>query len=68
MVYGSAAFQGSSNDTMVTNGDYFFWIPIAGPCLGALIGCLLYTFLIGAHWPEEQISTRVTATSDSSDM
>lgn len=32
--------------------DYgYFWIPILGPHLGAIVGCVLYILLIGLHWP-----------------
>lgn len=38
--WGSAAFTG---------GDYFFWIPIIGPYLGAIIGAVLYELTVGIH-------------------
>lgn len=32
--------------------DYgYFWIPILGPHLGAIIGCVLYILFVGLHWP-----------------
>jgi len=33
------------------NFHYFFWIPVVGPHIGAIIGAFLYQALIGAHWP-----------------
>ncbi|VDP67061.1 unnamed protein product [Echinostoma caproni] len=38
--WGSSAF---------TSGNYYFWIPIVGPYLGAVIGALLYELTIGIH-------------------
>ena len=31
----------------------WFWIPIVGAHLGAIIGAIFYQFLIGFHMPEE---------------
>lgn len=34
--------------------DYgYFWIPILGPHIGAIIGCVLYILFVGLHWPPE---------------
>lgn len=33
---------------------YWFWIPIAGPLIGAVLGAALYLLLIEFHWPQEQ--------------
>ncbi|CAH8596737.1 unnamed protein product [Schistosoma mattheei] len=38
--WGNQAFSG---------GNYFFWIPIAGPYIGAVIGAVLYELTIGIH-------------------
>ncbi|XP_055337932.1 aquaporin-3-like [Paramacrobiotus metropolitanus] len=36
------------------NGTYkWFWIPIVGSHLGALLGVLIYQFFIAAHWPDD---------------
>jgi MIP family channel proteins len=35
-----------------TAGTYFFWIPIVGPLLGALVAVFVYIFFISAHWPQ----------------
>lgn len=33
-----------------TAGNYFFWIPIVGPLVGAVVGSLIYTVMIASHW------------------
>ncbi len=33
-----------------TGGNYFFWIPIVGPLVGAVVGSLIYTVMIASHW------------------
>lgn len=36
----------------------WFWIPIVGPTLGAVIGAWVYKLLIGIHWPDDVIPER----------
>src|SRR5262245_51929113 len=50
--WGDAAFPGDQG-----NLNDYFWIPIAGPIVGAIIGCILYEFFISyvlrsRHKPE----------------
>ncbi|KAK3608180.1 hypothetical protein CHS0354_034135 [Potamilus streckersoni] len=36
--------------------DYnWFWVPIVGPLLGAILGAFLYQLCVGFHWPKEEI-------------
>ncbi|MFC9915742.1 MIP/aquaporin family protein [Streptomyces sp. NPDC059862] len=43
-------------------GDLYFWVPIAGPLIGGLVGALLYRLLISPHLPvAEQEPGRVPA-------
>lgn len=37
-----------------TNGSYYFWIPIVGPHIGAVLGALVYIFMIEMHHPPTQ--------------
>ncbi|KAK3550726.1 hypothetical protein QTP70_003957 [Hemibagrus guttatus] len=34
--------------------DYFFWVPLLAPLLGALLGCFLYQVFIQWHLPEPE--------------
>nr|CAH8867636.1 unnamed protein product [Trichobilharzia regenti] len=45
-----------------TSGDYFFWIPILGPYIGALIGAILYELTIGIHLDRKPVSPSPTTT------
>ena len=35
--------------------SYWFWVPIIGPHIGAIIGSILYDLLIGLHWPHNEV-------------
>lgn len=35
------------------NNYNWFWIPIVGPHIGAILGVLVYIMFVEAHWPEE---------------
>ena len=34
-----------------TAGDYWWWVPLVGPCLGGVLGGRIYDLLIGLHHP-----------------
>ncbi|WP_242909969.1 MIP/aquaporin family protein [Actinomadura terrae] len=36
------------------HGDFYFWVPIAGPLIGAIVGAALYILLIGRNIPEDE--------------
>lgn len=40
---------------MFTAGNYFFWIPLVAPMIGAVSGTLTYQLFIANHWPEEDL-------------
>ncbi|MEU8309629.1 MIP/aquaporin family protein [Actinomadura sp. NPDC048955] len=35
-------------------GDLYFWVPIAAPLIGGVLGAGLYLLLVGHHLPEEE--------------
>jgi glycerol uptake facilitator protein len=35
-------------------GDFYFWVPIAAPLIGGLLGAALYVWLIGRNIPDEE--------------
>ncbi len=38
-------------DEVFSAGNFFFWIPIAGPFCGAIIGMVFYAVFVGNNWP-----------------
>ncbi|WP_243722927.1 MIP/aquaporin family protein [Actinomadura sp. 7K507] len=40
-------------------GNLYFWVPIAGPLLGGVIGAGLYVLLVGLHTPDEDGAAEV---------
>jgi len=35
--------------------DYtYFWVPVVGPHIGAIVGAFIYQLCVGLHWPDEQ--------------
>jgi hypothetical protein len=36
-----------------TEGNYFFWIPMLAPFVGALLSSFVYSIFIRNHWPKE---------------
>jgi hypothetical protein len=51
ILYGSYVF---------TAADYFFWIPIVAPIVGAFLGGFLYLVLISAHLPDVEQERKVS--------
>lgn len=51
ILYGSYVF---------TAADYFFWIPIVAPIVGAFLGGFLYLVLISAHLPDIEEERRAS--------
>ncbi|ELT97593.1 hypothetical protein CAPTEDRAFT_125390 [Capitella teleta] len=42
-------------DEVFTYRDYnWFWVPLAGPHVGAMVGAALYEWLVGLHFPDEE--------------
>ncbi|XP_041366159.1 aquaporin-10-like [Gigantopelta aegis] len=33
----------------------YFWVPVMGPHIGAILGCFIYKFCVGYHWPDEGV-------------
>ncbi|XP_022095413.1 aquaporin-7-like [Acanthaster planci] len=43
-------------DVWVPNGMHWWWVPIVGPCIGAVLGALLYILCVEAHHtPEDEL-------------
>ena len=38
--------------------NYYFWIPICAPLLGAVFATFLYAFMIGNHWPNDKSESK----------
>ncbi|CAN9503717.1 unnamed protein product [Ophioblennius macclurei] len=38
-------------DEVFTAGGGWWWVPIVAPCIGALVGCLIYELMVGVHHP-----------------
>ena len=36
-------------DETFSTADYWFWVPIVGPHVGAIIGAFLYVLMVGIH-------------------
>jgi glycerol uptake facilitator protein len=47
-------------------GDLYFWVPIVGPLIGAVIGAGLYKMLIGHFLPDEEPTPSIPAEPDES--
>lgn len=43
-----------------TYGENFWWIPIVGPHLGAIVGVWIYKLLVSVHWPPPPEEDKVT--------
>ena len=41
-----------------SDSDYWMFMPIVGPHLGAIIGSLFYDLCIGFHWPQHQMENQ----------
>nr|XP_027195446.1 aquaporin-9-like [Dermatophagoides pteronyssinus] len=50
----SAIALHDASDVFRTN---YFWVPVAGCHVGAIIGCWLYKLTIENHWPDEHSSS-----------
>ncbi|KAI6174194.1 Aquaporin-10 [Aphelenchoides besseyi] len=42
--------------TLFTAYDYYFWIPLVGPFIGALIGTWIYKLFVGIHGADDEIT------------
>lgn len=47
-----------------TSRDHWFWVPIVGPHLGAIIGAFVYLVLVGIHIPDEDDGESLDADYD----
>ena len=49
--------------------DYnYFWVPVVGPHLGAIIGTAVYQLCVGMHWPEQESESDRPKTHENYDI
>lgn len=46
-------YLGGWGSAVFTAGNHWWWVPIVGPCVGAIVGGFIYDGLIGRHHPRE---------------
>ncbi|VDP70491.1 unnamed protein product [Echinostoma caproni] len=44
-----ALFTIGYGEQVFTHGDYYFWVPIVGPFIGAIAGAIMYELSVGIH-------------------
>uniref|UniRef100_A0A0N5AHI6 Aquaporin-9 n=1 Tax=Syphacia muris TaxID=451379 RepID=A0A0N5AHI6_9BILA len=47
---------------MITYQNYFFWVPVVAPMVGAVLGAYMYVLFIGLHIPDQE--TKYSLSSD----
>ncbi|XP_060066572.1 aquaporin-10-like [Ylistrum balloti] len=47
------AMAGWGSQPFSYNGYSYFWIPVLGPHIGAVLGTVVYDLCIGFHWPDD---------------
>uniref|UniRef100_A0A915IM87 Aquaporin-3 n=1 Tax=Romanomermis culicivorax TaxID=13658 RepID=A0A915IM87_ROMCU len=45
------ALSGWGNEVFSYRNYNWFWVPLVGPHLGAVIGTIIYMLFVGIHWP-----------------
>lgn len=48
------AIGGWGTDPFTYRDHNYFWVPVVGPHLGAVIGAYIYQLCVGFHWPTEE--------------
>ncbi|XP_048256789.1 aquaporin-9-like [Haliotis rufescens] len=48
------AIAGWGSDPFTFRDYNWFWVPVAGPMVGAVLAWLVYTMFIELHWPDEE--------------
>lgn len=43
------------------NNYTWFWVPIIGPVIGALVGAWLYKLFVGLHWPRDEADIELSS-------
>ncbi len=47
-------FVGGWGAEVFRAGNYWFWVPVVGPLIGGVVGALIYDFMVGNHFPEDE--------------
>ncbi|XP_035385064.1 aquaporin-10b, partial [Electrophorus electricus] len=50
---------GWSDEVFRTGDGWWWWVPLGAPCVGGLVGSLIYELLIGVHHPEPDLNKTV---------
>lgn len=51
-----------------TSADYWFWVPIVGPHIGAILGAFMYILMVGNHTEAVEEETVIVVGGDGKDI
>ncbi|XP_033750705.1 aquaporin-9-like [Pecten maximus] len=50
------AMAGWGSEPFSYNRYSYFWVPVLGPHIGAILGTIVYDLCVGFHWPDENVN------------